>query len=226
MTDRIANPWGERTPFGPGEEWPVRVDQFPEDGVSEDEVDSWVQTASLHHANGDALDLAVKGNRIVGVRGRAVDRVNRGRLDPKDLFVWQAYNSPDRLTRPLVRDNGELVEANWEEAMGLLVERSEQLLEEKGPLAFGFYTSGQLFLDRLDGGLPGGAQSVVVFAVLRLWEIHAKVRSTTTPLLAVPARGTRRAASPPGGRSSRTISQRPCRLRCGRSGCPSRERAG
>ena len=125
----------------------MRVDQFLEDGVSEDEVDSWVQTPSLHHANGDALDLAVKGNRIVGVRGRAVDRVNRGRLDPKDLFVWQAYNSPDRLTRPLVRDNGELVEANWEEAMGLLVERSEQLLEEKGPLAFGFYTSGQLFLE-------------------------------------------------------------------------------
>ena len=147
MTDRIANPWGERTPFGPGEEWPVRVDQFLEDGVSEDEVDSWVQTASLHHANGDALDLAVKGNRIVGVRGRAVDRVNRGRLDPKDLFVWQAYNSPDRLTRPLVRDNGELVEASWEEAMGLIVERSKQLLEEKGPLAFGFYTSGQLFLE-------------------------------------------------------------------------------
>jgi ferredoxin-nitrate reductase len=147
LTDRIANPWGERTPFGPGEEWPVRVDQFLEDGVSEDEVDRWVQTASLHHANGDALDLAVKDGRIVGVRGRAVDRVNRGRLDPKDLFVWQAYNSPDRLTRPLVRDNGELVEASWEEAMGRIVERSQELLEEKGPLAFGFYTSGQLFLE-------------------------------------------------------------------------------
>lgn len=54
MTDRIANPWGERTPFGAGEDWPVRVDQFLEQGVSEDEVDRWVQTASLHHANGDA----------------------------------------------------------------------------------------------------------------------------------------------------------------------------
>jgi hypothetical protein len=25
-TDGIARPWGERTPYGPGEEWPVRVD--------------------------------------------------------------------------------------------------------------------------------------------------------------------------------------------------------
>lgn len=55
MTDRIANPWGERTPFGQGEDWPVRVDQFLEDGVSEGEVDRWVQTASILHSNGDAL---------------------------------------------------------------------------------------------------------------------------------------------------------------------------
>jgi ferredoxin-nitrate reductase len=147
MTDRIANPWGERTAFGPGEDWPVKVDQFLEEGVSEDEVDRWVQTASLHHANGDAVDLAIKDGRLVGVRGRAADRVNRGRLDPKDLFVWQSYDSPDRLTRPLVRRNGELVEASWDEAMDRIVERSKRLLEEKGPLAFGFYTSGQLFLE-------------------------------------------------------------------------------
>jgi ferredoxin-nitrate reductase len=147
MTDRIANPWGKRTPFGPGEDWPVRVDQFLEEGVSEDEVDRWVQTASILHSNGDALDIAVKDRRIVGVRGRAVDRVNRGRVDPKDLFGWQANNSEDRLKKPLVRENGELVEASWDEAMGRIVERSRELLGEKGPLAFGFYTSGQLFLE-------------------------------------------------------------------------------
>jgi ferredoxin-nitrate reductase len=147
MTDRIANPWGDLTPFGPGEEWPVRVDLFLEEGVSEEEVDSWVQTASILHSNGDALDIAVKDGRIVGVRGRATDRVNRGRVDPKDLFGWQANRSEDRLKLPLVRENGELVEASWDEAMGRIVERSKELLEEKGPLAFGFYTSGQLFLE-------------------------------------------------------------------------------
>ena len=147
MTDRIANPWGERTPFGPSEEWPVRVDQFLEEGVSEAEVDRWVQTASILHSNGDALDIAVKDGRIVGVRDRAEDRVNRGRVDPKDLFGWQANNSEDRLTKPLVRENGELVEASWDEAMGRIVERSKELLEQKGPLSFGFYTTGQLFLE-------------------------------------------------------------------------------
>jgi ferredoxin-nitrate reductase len=94
VTDRIANPWGKRTPFKQGEDWPVRVDQFLEDGISEEEVDRWVQTASILHSNGDAYDMAVKDGRIVGVRGRGVDRVNKGRLGPKDLFGWQANNSP------------------------------------------------------------------------------------------------------------------------------------
>ncbi len=97
--DRIAEPWGTRTPYGPGETWPTRVDSYLADGLTEEDVDRWVQSASILHSNGDGLDIAVKDGRIVGVRGRAVDRVNHGRLGPKDLFGWQANHSPDRLTR-------------------------------------------------------------------------------------------------------------------------------
>jgi ferredoxin-nitrate reductase len=147
LTDRIANPWGGRTPFGRDEEWPVRVDQFLAEGISEDDVDRWVQTASILHSNGDAFDVAVKDGRMVGVRGRAIDRVTKGRMDPKDLFGWQANRSEDRLKRPLIRKGGELVESSWDEAFDLMVEKSHQLLREKGPLAFGFYTTGQLFLE-------------------------------------------------------------------------------
>ncbi len=145
--DRIANPWGERTPYAPGEPWPVRVDQFLGEGVSEEDVDRWVQTASVMSSNGDALDVAVKDGRIAGVRGRAEDRVNHGRLGPKNLYAWQASASEDRLTRPMVRKDGELVETGWDEAMSLIVERSRQQLEQKGPLSLGFYTTGQLFLE-------------------------------------------------------------------------------
>src|SRR4051812_9677078 len=106
--DRIAEPWGTRTPYGPGEQWPERVDEFLAEGVDADSVDRWAQSAAVLHSNGDGLDIAVKDGRIVGVRGRGADRVNRGRLDPKDLFGWQANASPDRLTSPLVRVDGEL----------------------------------------------------------------------------------------------------------------------
>ncbi|WP_424232454.1 hypothetical protein [Actinophytocola sp.] len=100
--DGIAEPWATRTPYGPGESWPVRVDSHLAAGVSEADVDSWVRTAAVLHSNGDGMELAVKDGRVVGVRGRADDRVNHGRLDPKDLFGWQANHSADRLTTPLV----------------------------------------------------------------------------------------------------------------------------
>lgn len=147
VRDRIAEPWGARTPYGPGTRWPVRVDTFLEDGVAAEDVERWVPSASVLHSNGDAMDIAVRGGRIVGVRGRASDRVNHGRLGPKDLFGWQANASPDRLRRPLVRDGGHLVEASWDEALGRVVATTQRLLDERGPSSIGFYTSGQLFLE-------------------------------------------------------------------------------
>ncbi len=130
-TDRIEEPRGSRTPYGPGDVWPDRVDQFLEAGVTGADVDRWVQSAAILHSNGDGLDIAVKDERIVGVRGRVRDRVNHGRLDPKDLFGWQANSSPDRLTTPLVREGDRLVEASWDEAMRRVVARSEELLAER-----------------------------------------------------------------------------------------------
>ncbi|MBM0259384.1 molybdopterin-dependent oxidoreductase, partial [Micromonospora sp. 4G55] len=148
MVDRIADPWGPRTPYGPGQPWPVRVDSFLADGHTEADVQRWVPTASILHSNGDAMDIAVRDGRIVGVRGRAGDRINHGRVDPKDLYGWQANHSPDRLRRPLVREGDRLVETDWDTAMGRIVARSKELLDGPGGWGhFGFYTSGQLFLE-------------------------------------------------------------------------------
>lgn len=146
-TDRIAHPWGARAGFGAGDPWPARVDQRLTDGVEADEVDRWVQSASVLHSNGDGMDIAVQDERIVGVRGRAQDRINHGRLDPKDFYGWQAMRSPDRLTDPLVRRDGRLVPTDWDTAMGTIVDHTRRLLDEHGPGSIGFYTSGQLFLE-------------------------------------------------------------------------------
>lgn len=154
--DRIADPWGERTPYDAGAPWPARTDMHLREGVAEQDVQRWVQAASVLHSNGDAMDVAVRDGRMVGVRGRAVDRVNRGRPGPKDLYGWQTNASPDRLTRPLIRENGRLVECDWDTAMNRITGRTGQLLDDEGPGSIGFYTSGQLFrlLDRLEGGDP------------------------------------------------------------------------
>src|SRR5947209_9655500 len=110
----VQDVWGDRTPFVGAEQWPERVDHR----VTE-EPDRWVQSCCVLCTNGCGLDIGVKDNRIVGVRGRADDSVSRGRLGPKGLNAWVANASPDRLTRPLIRTGkkgrGEFREATWEE---------------------------------------------------------------------------------------------------------------
>ncbi|MCP2334122.1 Molybdopterin oxidoreductase Fe4S4 domain-containing protein [Actinoalloteichus cyanogriseus DSM 43889] len=146
--DRIADVWGPRTPHGKGTVWPARVDEYLADGLSEDEVDRWVPSACVLCSNGCGCDIAVKDGRMVGVRGRATDVVNHGRLGPKGLYGSTPWaSSPDRLTRPLVREAGQLVETDWDTAMGRVVEVSRRLLAEKGPLTHGFYSTGQLFAE-------------------------------------------------------------------------------
>ena len=85
--DSIADVWGPRTPYVG--EWPERVDERPSTSRT-----AGCQSACVLCSNGCALDIGVKDGRIVGVRGRAADRVNRGRLGPKGLYGWEANHAP------------------------------------------------------------------------------------------------------------------------------------
>src|SRR5215203_1443487 len=144
--DRITDVWGPRTPYGAGGAWPARLDQHLANGVDERDV-TWTRSACVLCSHGCGMDVAVQDGHIVGVRGLATDRVNHGRLGPKGLYGWQANHSPDRLTTPLVRRDGELQRASWDEAMSLVVEHSRDVLNRHGSLAMGFYDTGQLFLE-------------------------------------------------------------------------------
>ena len=139
-SDRIADIWGARTPYAG--DWPERVDEH-----LEAEPDQWVQSCCILCSNGCAMDIGVRKGKIVGVRGRAVDRVNHGRLGPKGLFGWVANNSPDRLTHPLVRKDGEFRKVTWHEAMNRIVQQSRKVRERYTSDALAFYNSGQLFLE-------------------------------------------------------------------------------
>ena len=92
--DSIKDVWGPRSPYHGEGQWPARVDER-----TTEEPERWVQSCCVLCTNGCGLDIRVKDGKIVGVRGRADDRVSRGRLGPKGLSAWQANASPDRLTR-------------------------------------------------------------------------------------------------------------------------------
>jgi predicted molibdopterin-dependent oxidoreductase YjgC len=82
---------------------------------------------------GCGLMLGVRGNRIVSVRGQENHPVSGGSLCVKGRFGLDFVGSPDRLERPLVRKDGELVESSWEEALDLVASRLGEFKSRHGP---------------------------------------------------------------------------------------------
>ncbi len=102
-----ACPVGALTPkqsIGKGRPWELTV----------------VKTVCPYCGTGCGLELYVKDNTIVRVKGDGSSPVNRGQTCVKGHFGLDFLQSPERLTKPLIRKNGELVESSWEEALDLV----------------------------------------------------------------------------------------------------------
>jgi len=59
----------------------------------------------------------------------------------KGKFGWDYVNSPDRLTKPLIREDDHFREATWEEALSLVATRFAAIKAESGPDALAFISS-------------------------------------------------------------------------------------
>ncbi len=92
-----------------------------------------VETTCPYCGCGCGMVLGVRGGRIVQVRGDAAHPINRGSLCVKGRFGLDFVGSEDRLTRPLVREDGELREAHWDEALDLVSRRLNEVRKEHGP---------------------------------------------------------------------------------------------
>ena len=92
---------------------------------------------------GCSVDLMTKDNQIVGVRPAMDGPANKGALCVKGQFAYDFPAHPDRLTTPLVRENGELRPASWEEALKKAAEGFRRTEEEHGRHAIYAISSGR-----------------------------------------------------------------------------------
>ena len=81
---------------------------------------------------GCAVDILSKGDTIVGVQPAMDGPANEGALCVKGQFAWEWVQHPDRLKEPLVRVDGELVPATWDEALDRAAEGFRKIKEERG----------------------------------------------------------------------------------------------
>ena len=92
-----------------------------------------IKTTCAYCGVGCGVLLGVIGNSIVSVRAEEQNPANRGRLCVKGRFgIPEFVNHEERLTTPLIRKNGKLVGATWEEALDLVASKlSEYKASEK-----------------------------------------------------------------------------------------------
>ncbi|MER5920860.1 molybdopterin oxidoreductase family protein [Streptomyces mirabilis] len=83
------------------------------------------------------LTLTIEGTRVTGARGDRDDVFSKGFICPKGASFGAADGDPDRLRTPLVRTDGELREATWQEAFDAIAEGLGPIVEQYGPHALG-----------------------------------------------------------------------------------------
>ncbi len=96
--------------------------------------------------NGCTVTLGVKDNEVQTIRFNDKTGVNDGNLCVRGRFGYSFVNSKERLTKPLVRVNGELKEATWQEALDAVVANLKNAGEQVGIITGGRLSNEELFL--------------------------------------------------------------------------------
>jgi predicted molibdopterin-dependent oxidoreductase YjgC len=110
-------------------------------GTKDEEVTKTTTTCT-YCGVGCQLDLHAKDDKIVKVGTKVGVPVSEGNLCVKGRFAFDFVDHPDRLKVPLVRnEDGELVEASWDEALDRCTEGLQGVKDRHGAQALGFLTS-------------------------------------------------------------------------------------
>jgi predicted molibdopterin-dependent oxidoreductase YjgC len=111
-------------------------------------VRSWetrrVRTTCSYCGVGCQQELHVKDNRLVQVTGVQDAPPNFGSLCVKGRFGFDFVASPERLTQPLIRENGALRKASWDEALDRVARRLGEIKTGSGPDSIGVLTSARI----------------------------------------------------------------------------------
>ena len=100
-----------------------------------------VPTVCTHCSNGCKTTLGVRNQQIVRANNRDLSGLNGDFLCVKGRFGFDFTCHPQRLRQPLLRRNGQLEPASWEEALEHAAARLAAVRAESGPEAIGFLGS-------------------------------------------------------------------------------------
>ena len=137
------------------------------------------KSVSPHDATGANLIVQVKNNKVLRVVPLENEDVNECWIADRDRFSYEALDSADRLTKPMLKQGGEWKEVDWPTALeyvanGLLGVKAQHGAQAMGTLASPHSTAEELFLA---ASLTRGLGSQNIDTRLRAADFHTDVNS-------------------------------------------------
>lgn len=96
-------------------------------------ADQKVRTICTYCGVGCNLEVSVLNGKVKSIQAPYDAEVNQGHTCLKGRFAFSFYNHGDRIKTPLIRKNGELVEATWDEAYDFIAEKLTSIKSKYGP---------------------------------------------------------------------------------------------
>ena len=103
-----------------------------------------VRTTCSYCGVGCQMHLHVRDNRVVKVSGVEGEAPNNGSLCVKGRFGFDFIGSDQRLTDPLIKENGTFRKATWEEAIDLVAGKFKEIRDTHGGDSMGVFTSARI----------------------------------------------------------------------------------
>ncbi|MEQ6437405.1 NADH-quinone oxidoreductase subunit NuoG [Comamonas sp. w2-DMI] len=107
------------------------------------------KSVSPHDSTGANLIVQVKNHKVLRVVPFENEEVNECWIADRDRFSYEALNSDERLTRPMLKQGGEWKEVDWQTALEYVANGLQQIKSQHGASAIGALVSPHSTLEEL-----------------------------------------------------------------------------
>jgi len=107
------------------------------------------KSVSPHDSTGSNLIVQVKNNKVMRVVPLENESVNECWLADRDRFSYEALNSDERLTSPMLKQGGEWKSVDWQTALEYVANGLKQIKSEHGAESIGALVSPHSTLEEL-----------------------------------------------------------------------------
>lgn len=107
------------------------------------------KSVSPHDATGANLIVQVKNHKVMRVVPMENEAVNECWIADRDRFSYEALNSDERLTSPMIKQGGQWQEVDWPTALNYVVKGLQQVKDQYGPAGVGALVSPHSTLEEL-----------------------------------------------------------------------------